>query len=83
LSSFAAVLLFGVTQLALAQSAPARGHVIVPTSSIPVQGKPFTNLLMFAPEDAPVAQSGPPAETPASLACVYKLCAHQKLHLVL
>lgn len=77
---FGAVLFFGVTHVALAQSAPARGHVIVPTSSIPVRGKPFTNLLIFVPEGAPVAQSGPPsgAETPASLACVYKLTKQVK-----
>jgi hypothetical protein len=58
----------------------ARGHVIVPTSSIPVPGRPATDLLIFVPEGAPVAQSGPPpgAETPASLACVYKLTKQVK-----
>ena len=60
---------------AQAPSAPDRGRVIVPASSIPVPGRPATNLLIFVPEGAPVAQPGPPptAETPASLACVYKL----------
>ena len=76
----AAVLLCGLAMFAQAQFAPARGHVIVPTSSIPVGGRPATDLLIFVPEDAPVAQPGPPpgAETPASLACVYKLTKQVK-----
>jgi subtilase family serine protease len=61
-------------------SAPARGHVIVPTSSIPVPGRPVTDLLIFVPEGAPFAQTDPVpgAETPASLACVYKLTKQVK-----
>jgi subtilase family serine protease len=76
----AAVLLCGLALFAQAPSAPARGHVIVPTSSIPVPGRPVTHLLIFVPGGAPVAQSGPPstAETPASLACVYKLTKQVK-----
>jgi kumamolisin len=77
---FAAVLLCGFAMFAPAQSAPARGTVVVPESSIPVPGRPFTNLLIFAPEAAPVAQPQPPvgAETPASLACIYKLTKQVK-----
>jgi len=76
----AAVLFCGLAMFAQDLSAPARGHVIVPASSIPVPGRPATDLLIFVPEGAPFAQPGPPpgAETPASLACVYKLTKQVK-----
>ena len=80
LLGFAAVLFFGVTQLGLAQSMLDRGTVTVPRSSVPVPERPATDLLIFVPEGAPMAQPSPPpgAETPGSLACVYKLTKQVK-----
>ena len=49
------------------------GHrIIYPASSIPVPGRPHTNYF-FVDSDQPAPQPPPGAETPGSVACVYKL----------
>jgi kumamolisin len=70
-----ALLCGGLAEFAWPQSSPARGTIVVPPSSRPHPGRPRTPLLLFAPEGAPLFQPGPPAdaETPASIACIYKL----------
>ena len=51
------------------------GHrIIYPASSIPVPGRPHTNYF-FVDSDQPAPQPAPGAETPGSVACVYKLVA--------
>ena len=74
----AALLTFGVAISAAAQNTPARGNVIVPRSSVarPEDAglRAHTNLLVFVPDSNQPEQSFS-GETPASLACVYKLVA--------
>src|SRR6204780_872635 len=49
------------------------GHkIIYPASSLPVPGRPHTNFF-FVDSDQPAPQPPAGAETPGSLACVYKL----------
>jgi len=49
------------------------GHrIIYPASNIPVPGRPHTNYF-FVDSDQPQPNPNPGDETPASLACVYKL----------
>ena len=49
------------------------GHkIIYPASSIPVPGRPHTNYF-FVDSDQPAPQPPAGAETPGSVACVYKL----------
>jgi subtilase family serine protease len=49
------------------------GHrIIFPASSIPVPGRPHTNYF-FVDSDQPAPQPPAGAETPGSVACVYKL----------
>jgi kumamolisin len=78
LSVAAALLTFGVAISAPAQNTPARGNVIVPRSSVarPEDAgvRAHTNLLVFVPDSSQPEQSFS-GETPASLACVYKLVA--------
>jgi kumamolisin len=51
------------------------GHrIIYPASSIPVPGRPHTNYF-FVDSDQPAPQPPAGAETPGSVACVYKLVA--------
>jgi kumamolisin len=74
----AALLTFGIAISAPAQNTPARGNVIVPRSSVarPEDAglRAHTNLLIFVPDSNRPEQSFS-GETPASLACVYKLVA--------
>ena len=78
LSAAAALLAFGLSIPAQAQNTPARGNVIVPSSSVarPEDAglRAHTNLLIFVPDRSQPEQSFS-GETPASLACVYKLVA--------
>src|SRR5689334_20432907 len=49
------------------------GHrIIYPASSIPVPGRPHTNYF-FVDTDQPASQPPSGAETPGSVACVYRL----------
>lgn len=77
------------TQIVAAQAPPAKRHILVPQSSIASAVSPgataHTNILINAPESGPIAlnltaqpNELPPVaglffETPASLACVYRL----------
>jgi subtilase family serine protease len=76
LSVVAAFLTLGLAISASAQNTPARGNVIVPRSSVarPEDAglRAHTNLLVFVPDSTQPEQSFS-GETPASLACVYKL----------
>ena len=78
--TMAAVVLFTGAALTPA-SAQARfessynGHrIFYPESSIPVPGRPHTNYF-FVDSDQPRQNPNPGDETPASVACVYKLVA--------
>ena len=52
------------------------GHrIIYPESSIPVPGRPHTNYFFVGSDQMSAPQPPPGAETPGSVACVYKLVA--------
>src|SRR5215472_5844015 len=74
----AAFLTLGLALPALTQNTPARGTVIVPQSSVarPEDAglRAHTNFMIFTPDRSRPEQSFA-GETPASLACVYKLVA--------
>lgn len=88
----AALVLLGFAQSSAAQSPRAKMHVVVPQSSVAIPGdagvNAHTNLLVMMPEAGPIAIDAnaqpnelPPVpglffETPASLACVYRLVKH-------
>jgi len=71
-----ALIMVSLAIVAPGQDTPARGHVIIPHSSIALPGdagvRAHTNLLVFVPDRTQPAQSFS-GETPASLACVYEL----------
>jgi len=67
------LLLVGISQIAGAQISPASGRIIVPPSTGTAVGLPHTNVLLFVPEGAAPAAGSPRGETPASIACIYKL----------
>ena len=80
MSTMVAVVLFAGAALCPA-SAQTRyesvynGHrIIYPESSIPSPGRPHTNYF-FVDSDQPAPQPPAGAETPGSVACVYKLVA--------
>src|SRR3984957_12732886 len=77
LSMIAAVALFGVCLLPcsaqIVTGSVINGHeIIVPESSMPHPGRLMTNYFLVG-SDQHQPQPPPDAETPASLACVYKL----------
>ena len=77
LSMIAAVALFGVCLLPcsaqIVTGSVINGHeIFVPESSMPQAGRPMTNYFLVG-SDQRQPQPPPDAETPASLACVYKL----------
>jgi kumamolisin len=77
LSMIAAVALFDVCLLPcsaqIVTGSTINGHeIIVPESSMPQTGRPMTNYFLVG-SDQHQPQPPPDAETPASLACVYKL----------
>ena len=92
ISLLAALFLPGFAQSSAAQSPRAKMHVMVPKSSVAHPGdagiSAHTNLLVMMPESGPIAIDAnalpnelPPVpglfyETPASLACVYRLVKH-------
>lgn len=76
------ILPLSFTSSASAQNRPRGGNVIVPESSIEraedLGIRAHTNILLLQPAGRALPQAGPPAsglvaETPASLACVYKI----------
>lgn len=91
-SFLGALILLGFAQSSAAQSSRAKMHVVVPKSSVAHPGdagvSAHTNLLVMMPEAGPIAIDAnaqpnelPPVpglffETPASLACVYRLVKH-------
>jgi len=91
-SFLAALFLLGFAQSSAAQTPRVKMHVVVPKSSVAHPGdagvNAHTNLLMMMPESGPIAidtnalpNELPPVpglffETPASLACVYRLVKH-------
>jgi len=92
ISSLAVLLLLGFAQSGAAQTPRVKMHVVVPQSSVAHPGdagvRAHTNLLVMMPETGPIAIDAnaqpnelPPVaglffETPASLACVYRLVKH-------
>jgi kumamolisin len=94
LSLLAVLFLLGSAQSVTAQTPRVKHHIMVPKSSIahPSDGgaTAYTNLLVMMPQGGPIpidanAQPNelPPVpglffETPASLACVYRLVKHPK-----
>jgi subtilase family serine protease len=62
-----------LANFAPAQVSPAAGRTIVPPSTLGIPGLPHTNVLLFVPEDASPAGPVPRGETPASIACIYRL----------
>ena len=57
-----------------AQNSPLDGHqVVVPPSSVPHPGRIHTNYVIVDPQQWNPYQPPPGAETPPSVACVYKL----------
>lgn len=89
MSSLAVLLLLGFAQSGAAQEPRVKMHMVVPQSSVAHPGdagvRAHTNLLVMMPETGPIAIDAnvqpnelPPVlglffETPASLACVYRL----------
>jgi len=71
-----ALITLGLAVVARGQDTPARGHVVIPRSSLALPGdagvRAHTNFLIFVPDRSRPAQSFS-GETPASLACVYRL----------
>jgi kumamolisin len=76
------VLPLSFTSSASAQNRPRGGNVIVPESSVERAEdrglRAHTNILLLQPAGRALPQAGPPAsgliaETPASLACIYKI----------
>ena len=94
ISSLAVLLLLGFAQSGAAQTPRMKMHIVVPQSSVAHPGdagvRAHTNLLVMMPETGPIAIDAnaqpnelPPVaglffETPASLACVYRLVKHPK-----
>jgi len=92
IASLAVLLLLGFAQSGAAQTPRVKMHIVVPQSSVAHPGdagvKAHTNLLVMMPETGPIAIDAnaqpnelPPVaglffETPASLACVYRLVKH-------
>jgi subtilase family serine protease len=62
-----------IAQTALAQASPAKGRIIAPPSTVGIPGVPRTSVLLFVPEGATLPLAQPAGETPASLACIYRL----------
>jgi len=91
-SFLAALFLLGFAQSSAAQTPRMKMHVVVPKSSVALPGdagvNAHTHLLVMMPEAGPIAIDAnaqpnelPPVaglffETPASLACVYRLVKH-------
>ena len=78
----ATVLAWGLGSTAYAQNGSRGGRVIVPQSSVEqpedIGLRAHTHVLLLQPAGSALPQSGPPfsgliAETPASLACIYRL----------
>jgi kumamolisin len=94
ISSLAVLLLLGLAQSGAAQTPRVKMHIVVPRSSVAHPGdagvNAHTNLLVMMPETGPIAIAAnaqpnelPPVpglffETPASLACVYRLVKNPK-----
>ncbi len=94
ISAVAAISLLGFAQHASAQVQRGKHHIMVPKSSVAHPGDggatAYTDLLVMMPENGPIAvdvnaqpNELPPVpglffETPASLACVYRIVKHPK-----
>lgn len=93
-SAVAVLLVLGFAQSVAAQSPRMKSHIIIPSSSVASPGDPgssaHTNLRLLMPDTGPLAidpnvqpNELPPVpglffETPASLACVYRLVKNPK-----
>jgi subtilase family serine protease len=91
--SFVATLaLLAFAQAAAAQGLRAKGHIVIPESSVARSGDPgvmaHTHLRVMMPEGGPLQGTAQPQElppfpgfffeTPASIACIYRLVPHPK-----